>query len=69
MKVATNFYNQIRPFGAFDVKGEEFVVVKKEHLKVLITLFNSVMTGEKMLREGKTRSFEDFIKSTRKKAK
>ena len=69
MKITANFYNQIRPFGTFDVKGEEFVVVKKEHPKELITLFNSVVTGEKILRAGKTRNFRDFISSTRKKIK
>lgn len=56
-------------YNSFDVKGEEFVVLKKDHFKELIALFNSVIAGEKLLKTGKTRSFEDFIKSTRKKAK
>ena len=47
----------------FEVKGEEFIVLKKEYLDELFLLMKSVFTGEKLLRSSKTRSFDDFLTS------
>jgi len=51
----------------FEVKGERFVVLKKAHLDELLILMKSSLVGEKMLRQGKTRSFNEFLKSFSKK--
>lgn len=53
----------------FEVKGEEFVVLKRDYLDELILLMKSYITGEKALKEGKTRSFSDFLKAISKKKK
>ena len=50
----------------FEVKGEEFVVLKKDYLDELFILMKSVFTGEKLLKEGKTKSFNDFLTSLSK---
>lgn len=49
--------------GTFKVKGESFIVLKKEYMDELLTLMKSVVTGEKLLRSGRTRSFGEFLKS------
>lgn len=51
----------------FQVQGEQFVVLKKEYLDELVVLMKSFAAGERLLREGKTRSFGDFIKSVSRK--
>ena len=51
----------------FEVRGEKFVVLKKESLDELLVLMKSVSTGEKLLREGKTRSFTEFLKSVKRR--
>ena len=51
----------------FEVRGEKFVVLKKENLDELLVLMKSVSTGEKLLREGKTRSFTEFLKSVKRR--
>lgn len=48
--------------GTFEVKGETFIVLRKEYVDELLTLMKSVVTGEKLLRSGKTRSFGEFLK-------
>ena len=55
--------------GAFKIKGERFVVLKKDYLDELIILMRSFLVGEKALREGKTRSFNEFLKDISKKRK
>lgn len=55
--------------GTFEVKGETFVVLKKEYIDELLTLMKSVVTGEKLLRSGKTRSFDEFLVSLPRKKK
>ena len=54
------------------LKEKELVVIsKKEYqkLKELLILFNSVVEGNKFLRQKKTRSFKEFLKSLNKKTK
>lgn len=60
---------KIGTMDTFEVKGEKFVVFKKEYLDELFTLMRSFTAGEKILREGKTRSFADFLKSIPKHKK
>ncbi len=55
--------------GTFEIKGETFIVLKKEYMDELLTLMKSVVTGEKLLRLGKTRSFGEFIRSLPRKRK
>jgi hypothetical protein len=43
--------------------GEKFVVLKKEYLDEPLILLKSVFVGEKLLKEKKTRSFDEFLKS------
>jgi hypothetical protein len=57
---------KLNTIGAFDVKGERFVVLKKDCLDELITLMKSFLIGERMLKEGKTRSFDTFLKTISK---
>ncbi len=47
--------------------GEEFAVLKKEHLEELLLLVQSATTGERLLRTGKTRNFKQFIATRRKR--
>lgn len=51
----------------FEVKGEKFVVLKKDYLDELVILMKSFITGENLLKERKTRSFSDFLMSISKK--
>lgn len=53
----------------FEIKGEKFVVLKKEYLDELLILMKSFLEGEKLLKEGEIRSFTDFLKSLSKKKK
>lgn len=53
----------------FEVKGEKFVVLKKEYLDELLILMKSFIAGEQLLKEGRTRSFKDFLKSISEKKK
>jgi hypothetical protein len=50
----------------FEIMGEKFVVLKKEYLDELLILLKSVFVGEKLLKEKKTRSFNEFLKSISK---
>lgn len=50
-----------------EVKGEQFVILKKAYLDELLTLMRSFEAGERMLRLGKARSFSEFLKSIPKK--
>ncbi len=54
---------------AFEVKGERFVVLKKDYLDELIILMKSFLIGERMLKEGRTRSFNAFLKTISKRRK
>lgn len=58
---------KLNTIGTFEVKGEKFVVLKKEYLDELMILMKSFVIGERLLREGKTRSFNEFLKSVSKK--
>lgn len=60
---------KINTIDTFEIKGEKFVVLKKEYLDELIILMKSFMTGEKLLAEGKTRSFSEFLKNISKQRK
>lgn len=60
---------KINTLGAFEVKGEKFVVLKKDYLDEILILMRSFVEGEKLLGEKKTRSFTDFLKSISKKKK
>jgi len=60
---------KINTIGTFEVKGEEFVVLKKEYLDELIILMKSFITGERLFKEGKTRSFSEFLKNGSKQRK
>ncbi len=51
----------------FEVKGEKFVIFKKEYLDELLLLIKSFAVGEQLLKENKTRSFSDFLKTISKK--
>lgn len=54
-----------RQLNTFEVHGEKFIVLKKDYLDELLLLMKSVATGERMLKEKKTRSFGEFIKRAR----
>jgi len=58
---------KLNTIDTFEVKGEKFVVLKKEYLDELLILMKSFLIGEQLLKEGKTRSFSDFLKSLSKK--
>ncbi|MEK7542356.1 MAG: hypothetical protein AAB524_01505 [Patescibacteria group bacterium] len=51
----------------FQIKGEHFVVLKKDCLEELLLLMRSFVVGEKMLRGRRTRSFREFLKTTKKR--
>ncbi len=53
----------------FEVKGEKFVILKKDYLDELFILMKSVLEGEKLLKKGKTRTFEEFLKAISKNKK
>lgn len=44
-------------------------MLKKDYLQELVALFNSVVSGEKLLRRGKTRTFDALLKSIAKNNK
>jgi hypothetical protein len=52
---------KIKPLETFQVKGEDFLIFKKEHVEELITLFQSILTGEHLLKKNATRSFQEFL--------
>ena len=58
---------KIKNLGNLEIMGEKFVVLKKEYLEELLTLFKSVVEGEKLLKEKKTRTFDEFLKTLSKK--
>jgi len=60
---------KLNTIGTFEVKGEKFVVLKKEYLDELLILMKSFLEGERLLKKGKTRSFNDFLKVISKKRK
>ena len=53
----------------FKIEGENFVVLKKDYLDELLILMRSFAAGEQLLKNGKTRSFSDFLKTISKKKK
>jgi hypothetical protein len=59
--------NKNKIVGDLEIRGERFVVLKKEYLDELLILLKSVFVGEKLLKEKKTRSFNEFLKSLSKK--
>jgi len=60
---STTILRKTNVLNTLEVKGEEFVILKKAYLDELLTLMRSFEAGERMLRSGKTRSFSDFFKS------
>jgi glucosamine 6-phosphate synthetase-like amidotransferase/phosphosugar isomerase protein len=58
---------KVNTVDTFEVKGEKFVVLKKEYLDELMILMRSFLAGERLLKEGKTRSFSEFLKYISKK--
>jgi len=60
---------KINTVDTFEIKGEKFVVLKKEYLDELLILMRSFLIGERLFKEGKTRSFSDFWKSLSRKKK
>lgn len=60
---------KIRTTGTLHIGKENFVVLKKEYIDELLTLLKSAAHGEWMLREGHTRSFNEFLTSVSRKRK
>lgn len=60
---------KINTIDTFEVKGEKFVVLKKDYLDELVVLMRSFAVGEKMLKDSKTRSFSDFFRNIPKRKK
>ena len=58
---------KLHDLSTFEVKGEEFVVLKKDYLDEILTLAQSFDAGEKLLKFDKTRSFSEFIKAFARK--
>lgn len=65
----TSLNKEINNVGTFRVKGEDFIILKKKYIDEFSILVKSVVSGEKTLRAGKTRSFNDFVKVHSKKRK
>ena len=63
----TTLSRRLSEFGTLEMKGEEFVVLKKEYLDELLTITHSFDAGEKLLKTGKTRSFSEFFKNLPRK--
>ena len=59
----TKIKNGANEIGTLKIKEESFVVLPKKHWAELGLLLNSVIEGEKELRQGKTRSFREFLTS------
>ena len=60
---------KINIINTFEAGGEKFVVLKRDYLDELLILMKSFINGEKLLKEGKTRSFNEFLKALPKKRK
>ena len=60
---------KINTVDTFRVRGEVFVVMKKDYLDELLILMKSFSIGEGLLKEGKTRSFRDFLRLTHRRKK
>jgi len=58
---------KIKDLGTLEIMGEKFVVLKKEYLDELLILLQSVIVGERLLKEKKTRTFTEFLKSLSKR--
>ena len=54
---------KINTIDSFQIRGEKFVVLKKEYLDELLLLMRSFATGERFLHERKTRSFAEFLRA------
>ncbi|HEY4475702.1 MAG TPA: hypothetical protein VJB92_03205 [Candidatus Paceibacterota bacterium] len=67
--VTTATIKKIDTLNTLEIKGEKFVLLKKAYLDELLTLMRSFNAGERILRTGKTRSFNDFLKSVSRKNK
>jgi hypothetical protein len=57
------------PLNTFRVKGEDFVVLKKDFLEEMVILIKSFAQGENLLKNKKTRTFSEFLNSIPKKGK
>jgi len=53
---------EIKVLGTLEIRGEKFIVLKKEYLNKLLVLLQSVIIGERLLKEKKTRTFTEFLK-------
>lgn len=65
----TTIPKKINTIDSFQIRGEKFVVLKKEYLDELFLLLRSFLRGEQLLRGGATRSFGEFLRSAAKKRK
>lgn len=63
MSAITNFPK----LNTINIKGEKFVLLKEDYVNELLTLFKSYHTGEKLLKEKKTRNFSALLKFTKAK--
>lgn len=55
--------------GTLRIKEESFVVLPKKYWSELELLLKSVIDGERALKDGKTRSFREFLKSLSRRRK
>jgi len=65
MNTATNIL-KTGNLNTLEVKGEKFVILKKEYLDELLILFRSFVNGEELVKDKKTRGFDDFLKTVSK---
>ena len=54
---------KLKTIDTFEIRGERFIVLKKDYLDELLILMRSFIIGERMLKEGKTRSFSEFLRT------
>lgn len=60
---------KVNTIDTFQIRGEKFVVLKKEYLDELMVLMRSFVAGERLIKNGMTRSFGKFAKSTSRRKK
>lgn len=60
---------KLKTVDTFEIKGEKFIVLKKDYIDELLILMRSFVSGERMLKEGKTRSFNEFLRTISKRRK
>ena len=60
---------KLKTIDTFEIKGERFIVLKKDYLDELLILMRSFINGERILKEGKTRSFNEFLRTISRRRK